>query len=505
MNKNKTTIASMFFMVFGLAYVENSYSMDMEQFMKDSPNQANFGNPSQPSSLLQKGLLIGLGFGINLGVHTVSTAYNVVLQQAVANWYHNWGAKRKAAQLTIPKRDPCYVFPNTINDVIAAISNVDINEETVYEENELDQDRKHYILYGPAGTGKSSAPRQVAADLGAYYMSYEASQLANIVESLGLHFTKTILNEIKHAAKKAQKENKRVVVLWDEIDSLGSRVGGKKDNTKNADVVSALLTLVPKLPKNVILMATTNFYYKLDDAFSQRFEDVKFAFPDLQDRQKILNEYSKTFPMYDAGISYLPTLARITPGFSQRNIAGLFNNAKNSAKIKKHPAIHRIHLREQYKTIAPKVVDDIAREETTYKLFMAKKKHLLNDILCEKLEGIQKSLQEHMTELQNDIKETKDDDEKGKEKVPAEDSGTGTSSPKKWHALEGEITQPLVPRIMQKQEQSWFKRYLSSSLSLGSKVLTHPTAYVSYGGLGVAVGAHFYIKYFLQPKLSYSY
>lgn len=110
------------------------------------------------------------------------------------------------------------------------------------------------LFYGIPGTGKSSMATAIA--------SYLDCGLINIDMS---KFDKINLSEVSESIN---ADEDRYVILIDEIDTVFSSRDNERASDQEKSNISKLLSFLdsPQSPTNVIIVATTNYYDKLDEA-----------------------------------------------------------------------------------------------------------------------------------------------------------------------------------------------------------------------------------------------
>ena len=120
------------------------------------------------------------------------------------------------------------------------------------------------LVYGKAGTGKSTLARALASELNYNLVSIDTSTFDNIN-----------LIELTNAIN---NDNMKAIIFIDEIDAIfKSRDDGDTTDAQKARV-NKLLTFLDGVnsPNNCIFLATTNYYNKLDAAVKRkgRFDKV---------------------------------------------------------------------------------------------------------------------------------------------------------------------------------------------------------------------------------------
>lgn len=133
------------------------------------------------------------------------------------------------------------------------------------------------ILHGQSGCGKTMLARYIAhkADLPFVYV-----QLSKLVDSY-LGKTSSNIAQIFDYARNAP-----CVLCFDEIDYLGMARGQRNDLGEMNRIVISLMQEIDRLPNNVIIVATTNRFDRLDPALIRRFpleyELVPLTFPEAK-------------------------------------------------------------------------------------------------------------------------------------------------------------------------------------------------------------------------------
>ena len=136
--------------------------------------------------------------------------------------------------------------------------------------------RKRLLLHGPTGCGKTSIAAVLAGELGLPAYSLHVSSL---MESyLGASAARI------HLAMEALDEN--ILICADEIDSIAecrehSNTGSTREYTAATNTILSILDS----PKRGFLVATTNRYESLDQAFLRRMQ-LSHLVPSPNDSQK---------------------------------------------------------------------------------------------------------------------------------------------------------------------------------------------------------------------------
>lgn len=177
-------------------------------------------------------------------------------------------------------------LPKAISDDIVGVINA-INK---------DMGVNKFLFEGKPGTGKTESVKQIARILERELFMVNFSTL--IDSKLG-QTSKNIIevfNEIN-----SLDNQKQVIILFDEIDAIALDRINSNDLREMGRVTSTILKELDKLSDDIVLIATTNLFSKLDDALSRRFDAVinfnRYTRDELLDiASALLNEYLKKTP-----------------------------------------------------------------------------------------------------------------------------------------------------------------------------------------------------------------
>lgn len=123
-----------------------------------------------------------------------------------------------------------------------------------------------FLFYGKPGTGKTESAYQIARILERDILSVDFEQL--IDSRLG----ETAKNVVKLFDEINHLQYGKVVVVFDEIDSLVLDRINSNDLREMGRVTSVFLRELEELNENVVLIATTNLFDKFDKALIRRFD-----------------------------------------------------------------------------------------------------------------------------------------------------------------------------------------------------------------------------------------
>ena len=207
-----------------------------------------------------------------------------------------------ATEVEIEKRDPLAL--QLINDkliatglsAIKAPKQHAISFRPEFVNTTLDLDKvvqglkKHqsgrFLLYGPAGTGKSAFGKWLSEKLGIAHLVFRSSAL------LGKYVGETEEN-IAAAFEQANRES--VLLQIDEIDTfLDDRTGAK--NAWQVSMTNEMLTQIEAFEG--LLVTTTNLFANIDDAAKRRFDlNLEFGYLRADDAVQMFQETCAQFKL----------------------------------------------------------------------------------------------------------------------------------------------------------------------------------------------------------------
>ena len=187
------------------------------------------------------------------------------------------------------------------------------------------------LLCGPPGTGKTLTAQVVASALGrpfAYvafdslissYLGETASNMRSIFDYMG---------------------EQKMVVLFDEFDSVGKRRDDPHEHGELKRVVNNFMQMLDEYDGGTLIMAATNHHRMLDDAVWRRFDDVLyFDMPDRVRRKALFEKHLRVMRR-DADID-TAALARSTGGFSAADIMQACVGALRRSIVEDREAVGR--------------------------------------------------------------------------------------------------------------------------------------------------------------------
>lgn len=123
-----------------------------------------------------------------------------------------------------------------------------------------------FLFYGKPGTGKTESAYQIARILGRDILSVDFEQLVDSRLGETAKNVAKLFDEINHL------QYGKVIVVFDEIDSLVLDRVNSNDLREMGRVTSVFLRELEKLNGNIVLIATTNLFEKFDKAIIRRFD-----------------------------------------------------------------------------------------------------------------------------------------------------------------------------------------------------------------------------------------
>jgi AAA+ superfamily predicted ATPase len=195
-------------------------------------------------------------------------------------------------------------YQKNANAYSTALINSDCDLKSILDSLQTNSEAR-ICLYGPPGTGKSAFVSHLTGHLGKSLISKKGSDI------LGKYIGETEQN-LANAFSEASINSG--ILLLDEIDGLlFDRAHSSK--TWQISMVNELLMQMDQF--SGILVTTTNYFEKLDQAAMRRF-DLKIKFDYLQPHQieDLVRTYLKTFNLdcNEAFLQKVKALKKLTPG-----------------------------------------------------------------------------------------------------------------------------------------------------------------------------------------------
>ena len=183
-------------------------------------------------------------------------------------------------------------FDDNVKDIVTNhIDKFDSNTDIYKNRNLLY--KTGILLYGNPGTGKTSLANAIASYCNCSLVVVNMSTFATLDVA---EFTATL-----------NADDKRYVILLEDIDTIFNSLDRKSEdiNDKEKAIINKLLQFLDSntSPSNVIFIATTNYYERLDEAIKRpgRF-DLKVEIKPIE-KESTLVKMCKSFDLSDEDIS----------------------------------------------------------------------------------------------------------------------------------------------------------------------------------------------------------
>ena len=159
-----------------------------------------------------------------------------------------------------------------------------------------------FLFQGEPGTGKTECVKHIARILSRDLYSVNFS---NLIDSK-LGQTQKNINELFSEINTCPFANK-LIILFDEIDSLAMDRTNNNDVREMGRTTSALLKSFDSLKEDITIIATTNLFKHFDKALIRRFDYVvdfnRYSIDDLVEVSNgIIDEYLKKYNMIGRNI-----------------------------------------------------------------------------------------------------------------------------------------------------------------------------------------------------------
>lgn len=144
-----------------------------------------------------------------------------------------------------------------------------------------------FLFEGAPGTGKTESVKQVARLLNRVLLSVNFNEIIDSKLGQTAKNITAVFDEINHMPNLS-----RVVILFDEIDSLALNRLDSRDVREMGRATSSILKELDNVNSKAVIIATTNLYDKFDPAFRRRFDAVinfnRYTKDDLLDTAEVL-------------------------------------------------------------------------------------------------------------------------------------------------------------------------------------------------------------------------
>lgn len=213
-----------------------------------------------------------------------------------------------------------------------------------------------FIFQGPPGTGKTETARQISRVLGRETLVVDFS---SVIDSKLGQTSKNIValfDEINSLANQSG-----YVVLFDEIDALALDRIDSRDVREMGRATSTFLRELERIDAQMVVIATTNLFKKLDKAIVRRFDAVidfsRYTRDDLVDiAEKITNNLLAQF---DYAGKNTRLLRKIVMQADEIPMPGDLTNMIRASIAFSDPDNEFSYLQRLYKTMIANPTDDI--------------------------------------------------------------------------------------------------------------------------------------------------
>jgi len=193
--------------------------------------------------------------------------------------------------------------------------------------------RRHILLVGPPGTGKTFTASILAAELD--YPLFEVRLDALITKFMGESSAK--LRQVFEAIK-----NVRGVYFFDEFDALGSERSSGNDVGEARRILNSFLQMIEQDDSNSLIVCATNHIEILDHALFRRFDDVvRYELPTDEEIITLLKKRLDEFVSIKFEWEEVLTLAQ---GLSSAEITRASDEAIKHMLINKYESITLANL-----------------------------------------------------------------------------------------------------------------------------------------------------------------
>lgn len=186
---------------------------------------------------------------------------------------------------------------------------------------------KNILFHGPSGTGKTMMAKALANSVDVPLLAVKATKLIG-------EFVGDGARQIHQLYEKAE-ELAPCIIFIDEFDAVALNRSFQEIRGDVSEIVNAILTEMDGIDERdgICTIAATNMIMTLDSAVRSRFEEeIEFTLPTEEERYKILQTYTRTFPVKLAKDVNLHNIAKKTTGFSGRDLVEkLLKNALHKA------------------------------------------------------------------------------------------------------------------------------------------------------------------------------
>lgn len=165
---------------------------------------------------------------------------------------------------------------------------------------------KGFLLEGPPGTGKTECARQVAREIGAWLIPGKDEAFLVFLDGASIASPRwgdaetTLRNVFRSALsyceplKKERKSNPRVILLFDDIESLMLARSSEVAKEWHFSINAVLFHELDRVdPSRTFVLATTNRPDLVDEALRDRLYSIVFRHPSIESLLEVAKEQLK--------------------------------------------------------------------------------------------------------------------------------------------------------------------------------------------------------------------
>jgi ATP-dependent metalloprotease FtsH len=288
---------------------------------------------SQVSPLMLKDYKVEVQSGSSIVLYLFYFVLILSIISVAYKWLHNYkelvDTKQKDTKDNVSSMSkPIQAIKSNVTfDDIGGISDVKIELEEIIDFMKNPRRYKNFgarmprgvLLVGPPGVGKTMIAKAVASAAGVPFYYQSGASFVQIYVGMG---AKRV-----HELFVAAKNNSPSIIFIDEIDAVGKKRDGQRNDEREATLNQLLIEMDGfENSSGVIVVAATNKIDVLDEALLRagRFDRRIFVeLPTKRERVSIIEKYLNKVPTKaDAN-----TIANMTVGFNGAALAALVNEA----------------------------------------------------------------------------------------------------------------------------------------------------------------------------------
>lgn len=217
-------------------------------------------------------------------------------------------------------------IPNDIKIILNYLKN------PVVARDKMPKLKNSLILHGPPGTGKSTIAQVMGRSNGWEILYAGGGDFRTAYQGS----SKAKLDDLFRKADDIVKNGKKCLILIDEIDGTSSKVqphGSTQEDNRANKALQTTLDQYKNKP-NIYVIATTNYFEKMEPAIRRRFEEREVPLPTYKGRKSILEYHLKKNSLEikngDANSltpAFFEMLLTATEGFSGDDLSDIINNS----------------------------------------------------------------------------------------------------------------------------------------------------------------------------------